>query len=76
MQQVKERLWHEIETLPEHQMQAVFAFIQFLRLEPTQSPNLSPRRAGLDAGSTQVADDFDDPLPDSFWLGEDDETLA
>ena len=29
------------------------------------------RIPGLHAGSTiWVSDDFDDPLPDSFWLGE------
>ena len=27
-------------------------------------PNLHP-------GAFQMSDDFDDPLPDSFWLGED-----
>ncbi len=28
------------------------------------------RIAGLHAGQTWVSDDFDAPLPDSFWLGE------
>ena len=28
------------------------------------------RIAGLHAGLTWISDDFDDPLPDSFWLGE------
>lgn len=28
------------------------------------------RIAGLHAGLTWVSDDFDAPLPDSFWLGE------
>jgi antitoxin (DNA-binding transcriptional repressor) of toxin-antitoxin stability system len=27
------------------------------------------RIAGLNAGSAWIAPDFDDPLPDSFWLG-------
>ncbi len=31
-----------------------------------------PRIAGLHAGNIlYISDDFDDPLPDSFWLGED-----
>lgn len=29
-----------------------------------------PRVAGLHAGTTWVSDDFDDPLPDEFWLGQ------
>jgi hypothetical protein len=29
------------------------------------------RTPGLGAGAWQVADDFDAPLPDSFWLGRD-----
>ncbi|MCA9915743.1 MAG: antitoxin family protein [Anaerolineae bacterium] len=28
------------------------------------------RKPSLHAGSTQMSDDFDDPLLDSFWLGE------
>ena len=32
----------------------------------------TPQRiAGLHRGMIWVSDDFDDPLPDSFWLGED-----
>lgn len=29
-----------------------------------------PRIAGLHAGEIWTSDDFDDPLPDEFWLGE------
>lgn len=29
-----------------------------------------PRIAELHAGTAWVSDDFDDPLPDEFWLGE------
>jgi hypothetical protein len=29
-----------------------------------------PRIPGLHAGTTWVSDDFDEPLPDEFWLGE------
>lgn len=32
---------------------------------------LQPRIEGLHAGDGWVSDDFDDPLPDSFWFGED-----
>lgn len=28
-----------------------------------------PRIAGLHTGTTWISDDFDEPLPDEFWLG-------
>ena len=31
------------------------------------------RIAGLNRGAIWVSDDFDEPLPDSFWLGEENE---
>ena len=38
----------------------------------TEKPRTRDRIAGLHVGSTvYMSDDFDDPLPDSFWLGED-----
>jgi antitoxin (DNA-binding transcriptional repressor) of toxin-antitoxin stability system len=32
-------------------------------------PSGRPRVLGLHEGSMQIADDFDDPLPDDFWTG-------
>jgi hypothetical protein len=39
---------------------------------PAQVEAASPRQRqpDLHPGAFVVADDFDDPLPDSFWLGE------
>jgi hypothetical protein len=34
-------------------------------------PKGGERVLGLHLGAMQMSDDFDDPLPDSFWLGED-----
>ena len=39
-----------------------------IELKPTSRPQ--KRVLGLHAGQTWIADDFDAPLPDSFWLGE------
>ncbi len=41
-------------------------------VEVTQdaAANQKPRIAGLHAGMGWMSDDFDDELPDSFWLGE------
>lgn len=33
-------------------------------------PNQELRKPGLGLGSCIMSDDFDDPLPDEFWLGE------
>ena len=39
--------------------------------QPTERPAV-PRRLGFAKGSfLWMAPDFDDPLPDEFWLGED-----
>lgn len=32
--------------------------------------NLQPRVAGLHKGNAWISDDFNEPLPDEFWLGE------
>ena len=70
---LKETLLHEIEVLPDYRLQTVLDFVMFLRYMEQKSPSVDlmrPRVPGLDAGSTWVSDDFDEPLPDSFWLGD------
>jgi hypothetical protein len=43
--------------------------------QPDASDNaaekLKPRTPNLGEGTVWMSDDFDDPLPDEFWLGED-----
>ena len=43
-------------------------------VRPAEAPDLPGRRRerklGLTPGVAHMAPDFDDPLPDSFWLGE------
>lgn len=39
------------------------------RLVPLPAPVLT-RRPDMHPGAIQTTDDFDDPLPDSFWTGE------
>ncbi len=34
------------------------------------SPKKGKRVAGLNRGKIRMSDDFDAPLPDEFWLGE------
>ena len=38
--------------------------------EPLSMPNKRLRQPGLGLGSCIFDDNFDDPLPDEFWLGE------
>ena len=78
---LKESLWQEIEALPESQLKTLWDFVQFLQYMSQQQPKnqkVPQRIPGLDAGTTWVSDDFDEPLPDSFWFGDDldDETAA
>ena len=41
----------------------------FARISPISSP-AAPRTPDLHPGAFQPSDDFDAPLPDGFWLGE------
>jgi prevent-host-death family protein len=34
-------------------------------------PPVTQRQPGLHPGAIQMSDDFDAPLPDSFWVGDD-----
>jgi hypothetical protein len=50
------------------------ALLEWLQMELTAQEEPRPegaRTPGLGAGAWLVADDFDAPLPDSFWLGQD-----
>lgn len=59
----------------EDRAELTLALYNFDPLRPMMglaSPSPSgPRVANLHAGAWEVADDFDAPLPDEFWLGED-----
>lgn len=37
---------------------------------PQHASTHRPRVLGLHLGAAEMCDDFNDPLPDSFWLGE------
>jgi prevent-host-death family protein len=40
------------------------------RLVPIASPKNKKRIAGLNRGQIWTSDDFDEPLPDEFWNGQ------
>jgi hypothetical protein len=60
-----------IDTLPSEHKRLIREHLN--QAAETGSPEemMSPERIpGLNAGMIWISDDFDDPLPDSFWLGE------
>jgi hypothetical protein len=61
------------DALPKEQKEQLLAFL-VARLGWTldsigAGTSSSARRAGLHAGAWEVAQDFDTPLPNEFWLG-------
>lgn len=61
-----------IEQLPADLQKEVYNFATFLlEKRGEQTPRQEPRIAGLHEGQTIMSDDFDEPLPDEFWLGKD-----
>jgi Protein of unknown function (DUF2281) len=72
MTQLVQSLLERLSQLPEP-MQTHLAkrFLKELEEAEAQPENLPHKRvAGLGKGTIAIADDFDAPLPDSFWLGE------
>ena len=65
-----------IDQLPAELQKEVYNFAAFLlekkRQPPhTQKPPEKPRVMDLHKGQVWMSDDFDEPLPDEFWLGKD-----
>ena len=61
-----------IDQLPAELQREVYDFAAFLlEKRGEQAPRQAPRVAGLHEGQTLISDDFDEPLPDEFWLGKD-----
>lgn len=72
MTQLVQSLLARLAQLPEP-LQDRFAkrFLKVLEEAEDQTETRPRKRiAGLGKGSIVIADDFDAPLPDSFWLGE------
>jgi hypothetical protein len=69
-----ESIVQELEKIPEPMQLSVLAFIRSLDVPATRETHhpseLPPRILGLNRGAMKMSDDFDEPLPDEFWLGE------
>ena len=63
----------KIDQLLPNELRLLSEFLDFLEFKAKKeavAPPLSKRKGGLHPGAFTMSDDFDEPLPDSFWLGE------
>ncbi|PAX49849.1 type II toxin-antitoxin system VapB family antitoxin [Brunnivagina elsteri] len=65
----------KLQNLAPEQQQQVLDFVEFLaqkynQPQETKEKIKKPRVAGLHEGMGWMSDDFNEPLPDEFWLGE------
>jgi hypothetical protein len=68
---IKEEIVSELTSAPEKLLVEVLSFIRNTKSKSIQSskPTDFHRVAGLHEGQIWISDDFNDPLPDEFWLG-------
>lgn len=71
--QLLETIVRELSSAPETLLLQVYNFIQSAKEETASVSNSAnlPRIPGLHQGEIWMSEDFNDPLPDEFWLGED-----
>ncbi|OCQ96778.1 hypothetical protein BCD64_14300 [Nostoc sp. MBR 210] len=64
----------KLQTLAPEQQQQVLDFVEFLiqkYAQPEKTQETPQQRIlGLHEGEIWMSDDFNDPLPDEFWMGE------
>jgi len=64
-----QQLLHEIEILPPELQKQVSDFVIFLRKQQ-QKQLIKKRTVGEYKGKIVIHEDFDEPLGDDFWLGD------
>ena len=67
-----ETILRELADSPEPVLATVLDFIQSAKnnCDREIQQSLQPRIPGLHQGQIWMSEDFNDPLPDEFWLGE------
>lgn len=60
----------KIKTLPLEKQEEVLDFVEFLVQKNRKVKLPSQRIPNLNQGEIWISDDFNEPLSDSFWLGE------
>lgn len=70
---ILETIVRELASAPEPLLLRVLDFIRSTKGSSTLAANSSgePRIPGLHQGQVWMSEDFNEPLPDDFWLGED-----
>ena len=68
---ILETIMRELSSAPEPVLLRVLSFIQSAKDGSTLATNSSnaPRIPGLHLGQVWMSEDFNEPLPDEFWLG-------
>lgn len=70
MTQLLERVFQKVQALPDAEQDRIARQLLDQIEQAEERPRLKPRTPGLGKGLIEMSDDFNDPLPDSFWLGE------
>jgi hypothetical protein len=60
----------KLESLPVDKQQQVLDFVEFLAQKTTLAQKNIKRVPALHQGKILMSNDFNEPLEDSFWLGE------
>ena len=60
----------KLKTLPVEKQQEVLDFVEFLAQKSASESQKLKRVPDLHQGKISMSDDFNEPLEDSFWLGE------
>ncbi|MEO0647012.1 MAG: DUF2281 domain-containing protein [Cyanobacteria bacterium J06650_10] len=78
--EIRDQIRQKIDQLLPEQLSAINEFIDFLQFkkksnaesqQSDETPSVAKKRTpGLHPGAFVISEDFDAPLPDSFWLGE------
>lgn len=71
---LKEKLNQIFDELPTETQAEVVDFAEFLqqkKLKQTENGEKKKRVFGMHEGQGWISDDFNAPLPESFWLGQD-----
>jgi hypothetical protein len=72
MTQLLEQAFEKVQSLPPKEQDRIakklIDEVENIWQHTAQRP--MPRTPGLGKGMVQIADEFTDPLPESFWLGE------
>ncbi|MDJ0617244.1 MAG: DUF2281 domain-containing protein [Calothrix sp. MO_192.B10] len=67
---VTQELIAKLQSLPPEQQQTLLDFADFLVQKYGKPQARQQRVLGLHQGEIWMSEDFNDPLPDEFWTGE------